>query len=197
MIETAKGIPEFNELGNLPHKCYEVTLEDIKEKLVDNFPNSKTRISRFECFLRFYNELVTNVKSCTRLLINGSFVRNIDDPYDIDFVIVIDSKKLTIEEHVYLNQINHIKNRFRAEYDHYKELYEQDLISKESLYQLDLFKFGCDFFRMDKLYEPHPMYDKYLENKEYWIDWWGHDRDKNPKGFLDLKIFNGGELSGT
>lgn len=197
MIETAKGIPEFNELGNLPHKCYEVTLEDIKEKLVDNFPNSKTRISRFECFLRFYNELVTNVKSCTRLLINGSFVRNIDDPYDIDFVIVIDSKKLTIEEHVYLNQINHIKNQFRAEYDHYKELYEQDLISKESLYQLDLFKFGCDFFRMDKLYEPHPMYDKYLEKKEYWIDWWGHDRDKNPKGFLDLKILNGGELSGT
>ena len=197
MIETAKGIPKFNELGNLPHKCYEVTLEDIKEKLVDDFPNSKTRVSRFECFLRFYNELVTNVKSCSRLLINGSFVRNIDDPYDIDFVIVIDSKKLTNEEHIYLNQIINIKNKFRAEYDYYKELYEQDLISKESLYQLDLFKFGCEFFRMDKLYEPHPMYDKYLEKKEYWIDWWGHDRDKNPKGFLDLKILNGGELSGT
>ncbi len=46
MIETEKGIPEFNEKGNLPHKCYEVTLEEIKEKFVDNFPNSKTRASR-------------------------------------------------------------------------------------------------------------------------------------------------------
>lgn len=195
MIESARNIPEFNELGNLPHKCYEVTLDEIKEKLVDNFPNSKTRVSRFECFLRFYNDLIRNVKSCTRLLINGSFVRNIDDPYDIDFVIVIDSKKLTNEEHMYLNQIITIKNRFRAEYDYYKELYEQGLIPKESLYQLDLFKFGCDFFRMDKLYEPHPMYNKYLEKKEYWIGWWGKDRDKNPKGFLDLKISNGGELN--
>lgn len=197
MIETAKGIPEFNKLGNLPHKCYEVTLDEIKEKLVDNFPNSKTRVSRFECFLRFYNNLTENVKSCTRLLINGSFVRNIDDPYDIDLVIVIDSKKLTNEEHAYLNQIRDIKNRFRREYDYYKVLYEQGLISKEALYQLDLFNFGCDFFRMDKLYEPHPMYDKYLEKKEYWIDWWGHDRDENPKGFLDLKISNGGDLNGT
>ena len=197
MIETAKGIPEFNELGNLLHKCYEVTLEEIKEKLVDNFPNSKTRVSRFECFLRFYNNLTENVKSCTRLLINGSFVRNIDDPYDIDLVIVIDSKKLTNAEHLYLNQIRDIKNRFRGEYDYYKELYEQGSISKEALYQLDLFKFGCDFFRMDKLYEPHPMYNKYLEKKEYWIDWWGHDRDENPKGFLDLKISNGGDLNGT
>ena len=33
MIEIAKGIPEFDEPGNLPHKCYEVTLEEIKEKL--------------------------------------------------------------------------------------------------------------------------------------------------------------------
>ena len=195
MIESAKNMPEFNELGNLPHKCYEVTLDEIKEKLVDRFPNSKTRVSRFECFLRFYNNLIRNVKSCTRLLINGSFVRNIDDPYDIDFVIVIDSKKLTNEEHMYLNQIINIKNRFRAEYDYYKELYEQGLIPKESLYQLDLFNFGCDFFRMDKLYEPHPMYNKYLEEKEYWIGLWGKDRDKNPKGFLDLKISNGGELN--
>lgn len=188
MIETAKGIPEFNEFGNLPPKCYEVTLDEIKNKLVDNFPNSKTRASRYECFLKFYNELITNVKSCTRLLINGSFVRNIDNPYDVDFVIIIDSKRVTDDEDNYLEHIRTIKNNFREEYDYYKELYENNLISKEELYKLDLFKYGCDFFRIDKLYEPHPMYFEYLEEKKFWIDWWGHDRDKNPKGFLDLKI---------
>lgn len=57
-------------------KCYEVTLEEIKEKLVDNFPDSNTRQFRFECFMAFYNDLLSNVKSCVRLLIDGSFVTN-------------------------------------------------------------------------------------------------------------------------
>lgn len=87
MIETEKGILEFQDNGYLPHKCYEVTLDEIKEKLVDNFPDSKTRQSRFDCFLTFYKELLTNVKSCIRLLIDGSFVENKNNPNDVDFVM--------------------------------------------------------------------------------------------------------------
>ena len=95
MIETAIGIPEFQENGYLPHKCYEVTLDEIKEKLVDNFPNSQTRQSRFECFMKFYKELLENVKSCIRILIDGSFVENNPNPNDIDVLnISLDNIRL-------------------------------------------------------------------------------------------------------
>ena len=165
-----------------------MTLDDIKEHLVDNFPYSTTRSSRFQCFLRFINELTTNVKSCTKLLINGSFVTKKVDPYDVDFIIVIDSTKLTRIEDNYLNSLISIKNQLRAEYDNYKEMYQNGLIPKERLYRLGLFNYGCDFFRLDKLNNNHPLYQNYLDDKNYWIDWWSHDRYNNPKGFLDLKI---------
>lgn len=165
-----------------------MTLDDIKEHLVDNFPYSTTRSSRFQCFLRFINELTTNVKSCTRLLINGSFVTKKVNPYDVDFIIVIDSTKLTRIEDNYLNSLISIKNQLRAEYDNYKEMYQNGLIPKERLYRLGLFNYGCDFFRLNKLDNNHPLYQNYLDDKNYWIDWWSHDRYNNPKGFLDLKI---------
>ena len=57
MIESENIVPNFDENGNLPLKCYEVTLDEIKEKFVDAFPNSKTRKSRFECFLDFIEDL--------------------------------------------------------------------------------------------------------------------------------------------
>lgn len=193
MIKLGKGMPDFDSRGNLPPKCWEVTLDDIKENLVDNFPYSTTRLSRFQCLSRFKNELTTNVKSCTRLLINGSFVTKKVNPYDVDFIIVIDSTKLTRREDNYLNSLISIKNQLRAEYDNYKEMYLNGLIPKERLYRLGLFNYGCDFFRLDKLDNNHPLYQNYLDDKNYWINWWSHDRYNNPKGFLDLKI-NGDDM---
>ena len=68
MIESVNFVPNFDENGNLPLKCYEVTLDEIKEKFVDAFPNSKTRKSRFKCFLDFVKDLRKNVKSYTDCL---------------------------------------------------------------------------------------------------------------------------------
>ena len=42
--------------------------------------------------------------------------------------MVIDSNKLTIEEHIYLTNIRLVKNRYREEYNTYKELYENQMI---------------------------------------------------------------------
>ena len=64
MIESVNFVPNFDENGNLPLKCYEVTLDEIKEKFVDAFPNSKTRKSR-QMFLDFVKDLRKNVKSYT------------------------------------------------------------------------------------------------------------------------------------
>ena len=37
-------MPDFDSRGNLPPKCWEVTLDDIKENLVDNFPYSTNKV---------------------------------------------------------------------------------------------------------------------------------------------------------
>lgn len=195
MIETAKGIPEFNQQGNLPYKCYEVTLEEIKEKLVDNFPNSKTRASRFECFLKFYIELTENVKSCTRLLIDGSFVTNKKNPRDVDFIIIVDSLKLTQSEKVYLENILSKKNDLKREFLRYENFVKLGMLHKSSLYNLRFFKMGCDFFQVVK-YEPsHFMHREYVKELDDWISWWGHQRNGDKKGFLNLPVEYEGDLN--
>ena len=183
MIETAIGIPEFQENGYLPHKCYEVTLEEIKEKLVDNFPNSQTRQSRFECFMRFYRELLENVKSCIRILIDGSFVENNPNPNDIDLVIVIDSTKYNDYERFYIENEFVFKNVLRDEFKPLKEQENFDL-----MYKSDFFKYGCDFFPLVKEEKDSKDYLNYIGAKKYWIKQWGHDRFHVEKGFLNLKV---------
>lgn len=183
MIETAIGIPEFQENGYLPNKCYEVTLDEIREKLVDNFPNSETRQSRFECFMRFYKELLENVKSCIRILIDGSFVENNPNPNDIDLVIVIDSTKYNDYERFYIENEFVFKNVIRDEFKPLKEQENFDL-----MYKSDFFKYGCDFFPLVKEEKDSKDYLNYISLKKYWIRQWGHDRFHVEKGFLNLKV---------
>lgn len=183
MIETAQGIPDFQENGYLPHKCYEVTLEEIKEKLVDNFPDSKTRQSRFECFMKFYKELLKNVKSCIRILIDGSFVENNPNPNDIDFVIILDSTKYNNYEEFYLYTEFEFKSVLR---DEFKPLKEQE--NFKLMYESDYFKYGCDFFPVVKEEHNSKDYSSYIALKRYWFKKWGHDRNNVEKGFLNLKV---------
>ena len=183
MIETEKGIPNFQQNGYLPYKCYEVTLNEIKEKLVDNFPDSKTRQSRFECFMRFYKDLLKNVKSCIRILIDGSFVENEQNPNDIDFVIILDSTKYNDYEKFYLHNEFEFKRVLR---DEFKILKEQK--NFEVMYKSDFFKYGCDFFPVVKEEKNSKDYSSYMGLKRYWIKQWGHDRHHVEKGFLNLKV---------
>ena len=195
LIETAKGIPDFDKEGNLPRKCYEVTLKDIKKKLVDNFPNSKTRQSRFECFMKFYKELITNVKSCTHLLIDGSFVTNKQNPRDVDFTIIVDSSKLTKIEKEYLEQKLLEKNELKQEFLMFEEIVDKGMLNEDSLYNLRFYKMGCDFFQITKYPPTHFLYDEYIDDKKMWIDWWGHKRDGSEKGFLNLIVDYEGDLN--
>ena len=195
MIETDKGIPDFEDNGNLPHKCYEVTLGDIKEKLVDSFPNSKTRASRFECFMKFYRDLITNVKSCTHLLIDGSFVTNKENPRDVDFTIIVDSLKLTENEKNYLEQKLYEKKELKQEFLMFEEIVDKGMLKEDSLYNLRFYKMGCDFFQITKYPPSHFLYGDYVDEKKGWIDWWGHKRDGSEKGFLNLIVDYEGDVN--
>lgn len=183
MVKTAKDMPDFDENGNLPCKCYEVSLTEFKEHFVDKFPDSKTRQSRFECFIRFYKELLLNVKSCIRILIDGSFVENKPNPNDIDFVIVIDSKKYDDFEKHYIENEFQFKNVLREEFKILKKQGNFELIKN-----CDFFKYGCDFFPLVVEDKNSVDYQNYVRLKRYWIKQWSHDRENNEKGFLNLIV---------
>ena len=174
-------------------KCYEVTLEEIKEKLVDNFPDSNTRQSRFECFMAFYNDLLSNVKSCVRLLIDGSFVTNKKNPRDVDFVIIVDSLKLTKSEKFYLEDILAKKDNLKREFFRYENFVKIGMLHESSLYNLEFYKMGCDFLQVVKYDTSHFMQTEYIKERDEWISWWGHQRNGIEKGFLNLPVDYGGD----
>lgn len=179
---------KFNEKGLLPPGCHEVTLDIIKSVFVDNFPESETRLSRYNCFLKMYEELLDNVKSCIRILIDGSFVTNKLNPYDVDFVIMIDHLHLTQKESDYLNKIREYKHSLRIEYDNCRYEVEKGTISYSKLYNLEFYRYGCDFYILLRYDQSHEMYKNYLNQKKYWTDWWGKTRDEKSKGFLNLMV---------
>lgn len=185
-----KGIPDFDENGNLPPACYDVTLNEIKKHFVDNFPDSKTRKSRFDCFVKFYKKLLINVKSCVQIWINGSFVQNKLNPNDIDFVILLDNDKFKYNsfEGFYLKNEFEFKTLLRDEFTLLKE--ENNL---KGIYESDYFKYGCDFFLLS-INNNQNENDKCLFN--YWFNFWGHDRNHNKKGFLLLNVDYEVDLNG-
>lgn len=178
-----KNVFEFNESGLLPKGCHEITLEEIKKYFVDNFPESTTRQSRFDCFMRFYKDLLKNVKSCIRLLIDGSFVENKVNPNDIDFVIVIDATKYNDYERFYIENEFNFKNLLRDEFNQLKEQENHDL-----MYDSDFFNYGCDFFPLVKFDKNSEEYSDYKYLKGYWEKQWGHNRGNIEKGFLNINV---------
>lgn len=195
MIETAKGIPEFDEQGNLPRKCYEVTLEEIEEYFVNKFPLSKSRKSRFECFLNFYRELTKNVKSCIRIIIDGSFVENKLHPFDIDLVVVVDYERADDYEINYLITECEYNEIIKKEYLMLKNQVGKGNKNFSSLLQLEFYQFGCDIHFFLKYPINHPLYKWYEDKLDYWINLFGKDREGFPKGFLNLVVDYGGNLN--
>ncbi|MCQ2737437.1 MAG: hypothetical protein MJ224_02395 [archaeon] len=181
-----ENVLKFNEKGLLPPGCHEITLPEIKSIFVDGFPDSRTRQSRYECFLKMYKELLFNVKSCIRILIDGSFVTDKLNPYDVDFSIVIDSSRLSDEEYNYLNDIFNHKTILRREYDSFKNQVMQNKIDYNELYNLELYNYGCDFFPLYKLENNHKLYGEYCKERDKWVNFWGNTRENNPKGFCKL-----------
>ena len=86
--------------------------------------------------MRFYKDLLKNVKSCIRLLIDGSFVENKVNPNDIDFVIIIDSTKYNDYERFYIENEFNFKNLLRDEFNQLKEQENYYL-----MYDSDFFNF--------------------------------------------------------
>ena len=184
---------EFDERGNLKVGCHECNLNDFVKRFLDDFPDSETRSSRMELFKNFLKNFNTHVKSTRKYLINGGYTTNKKNPCDVDFVIVLNENQISLEEAGFLNLFWENVEKIRNPY----KLLEREIAiegrSKRELMETEFYGFGCDFYYLVKRNPNDEDYDIYLQEKNYWIDWWGHSRKnkktgvKHPKGFIDMK----------
>ena len=173
----------------LPAGCHDCSIIEIKEKFVRDFPDSNSRNSRFSGFVEYSKYICNNVKCTRRQLINGSFTTGKADPYDIDFLLVINNN-LTLEEFHFLEEEIIEERRRKREYQLMKIDVKNGLKDINELY-------CCDAYFMIKR-EPHEgeLYKDYLKEKAYWLNIFGHTREdmvtgkKTPKGIINLELNN-------
>lgn len=191
-----ENVLKFNEKGLLPPGCHEITLPEIKSIFVDGFPDSRTRQSRFECFMEFYKDLLDNVKSCICILIDGSFVENKINPCDVDLVIVVDYEQSNEYERNYLNIEFDYNELIKKDYLILKDKVDKGEEGVSNLLKLDFYNYGCDIHFFFKYPINHPLYNHNAERLDYWRDIFGKNREEMPKGFLNLTVDYSGDLNG-
>lgn len=180
-------IPDLiNDL--LPADCIDCSISEIENKFVNDFPLSNSRNSRFDGFIEYSKYICKKIKCTRRQLINGSFTTGKTDPYDVDFIIVINNNKLTLEEYLFLENEIKEENRRKEDYQVMKIEVKKGNKDINELY-------CCDAYFMLKR-EPNEgrLYKDYLEEKAYWLKTFGHTRKdkktgkKYPKGILNLEV---------
>ncbi|MDR0913331.1 MAG: hypothetical protein LBM96_12160 [Methanobrevibacter sp.] len=187
----------YDDRGNLIEGCHNCSINDFKNKFLDEFPESITRKSRMDLFLKFISNLNKNTNCVLHYWINGGFTTNKENPCDVDFVIVVDNEKLTDNDNYYLSNLIEEINNFRNDYKTLENDIQYDNNrSKRELMETDFYKkCACDAYILIKRKVDDPLYNLYIENKNYWTKWWGHTReDENgqsfSKGFVNINYDN-------
>ncbi|MBJ7550774.1 DUF6932 family protein [Marinomonas ostreistagni] len=71
------------------------TLEEIKKELVDNFPNSETRLELYNKFVSFVDLLINKLHfKPDAIWLDGSYTTVKEDPADIDLLVVYDAEQV-------------------------------------------------------------------------------------------------------
>lgn len=183
---------EFDSRGNLKVGCHVCNFNDFVKKFLDDFPDSVTRESRVNAFKKFLKRFSNYVKSTRKYLINGGFTTNKNNPCDVDFVIVLDENQISQEENEFLISLVEDVNKIRNIYKQLEKEIEAEGRSKKELMGTEFYQFACDFYYLIRRESNHEDYELYLNQKNYWMNWWGHTREdektgiKHPKGFIDM-----------
>lgn len=158
-------IPNFDTNGYLPPGCIRPSLNEFKERFVDNFSDSITRNNIFDGYKEYCKRLI-EVEIAEKQWVNGSFTTNKTDPNDIDFVTIVDGLEINKREDIH-QELNEL-----FDWEHIKE------------------KYKCDSYQIVKYPEGHEKYDLYLKSKEYWSKWWTSDRKGIKKGVIEFNLDN-------
>jgi len=163
-----------------------MSLKDVKKRFVDSFPESKTRNNHFNRYLEYSKYLHNKFEKAEKHVLNGSFITIKIDPNNIDFLVVVNMSKMSDEE-FYL-----VEDEFHKQFCQ-SEIY-CDLINKIEKYDKKLHAiFCCDWYPLYKREKDDPLYYRYLKEKKYWLNCWGHSRKdnkgiKHSKGLITIDI---------
>ncbi len=180
-------IPPLDTKTNLlPVGCHQCTIKDIKERFVDDFPKSKSRISRFIGYVEYSKFVCENIKSTKKQLCNGSFTTNKLNPHDIDFLFIINNSDLTDIEFKFIKKEKRKNNADKLNRKNMIPFVEQGFVDINELPP-------CDRFFLIKR-DPHDeLYNDYIKDKKFWLKQFGNTRPnkmgkKKPKGIINISI---------
>lgn len=152
----------FDSNGNLfPFEKLNFDLNTVRDLFVTTFPSSSTRQQLFDGLNRYRNDIFLEIEGIMAQWIGGSFVTQKPDPADIDVANLI-------------------------QYTRASE-YETEKLIPFLAIGGSVEKYGIDAH----LIPVYPFGDERFENTllrlKYFNEWFGHDRNGNPKGFIEIK----------
>lgn len=166
MDEITKGIPEFDENGNLPFGIYVVDFEEFENKFSKGLSQRRNEI------MEFYKEHLKEILGYTYVLehwIDGSFVSLKKNPGDIDTLTELDGPQVDSSDS---------KKEVQTFFD-FAPLYTEKC---------------CHSFCIYRYPEENEIeYALYSEAKATYLYLrFAKDKSGNPKGILQLNLEGGG-----
>ena len=167
LVKVTKGIPKFNEDGNLPFGIYKASFEEFENKF------SKGLSQRRKEIMEYYKLHLNEIIKCEYTLnhwIDGSFVTKKENPGDIDTLTELDGPKC---------DVNNIKNKLKKTFDKIPDYTE---------------KYCHSFYIFKYPKENDIEHELYLSVKaSYLTIRFAKDKLGNPKGIVQLDL-QGGEI---
>lgn len=153
----------FDDKGNLKIGKICLSNDDFKEIFVSNLPNISHRENLFNNFKLFNSRFYCSSLTLWVQWLGGSFTTNKEFPNDIDVVNIINFDSLNendISAHIVSNSLT---RRFN---------------SKQ--------QFNVDSYIIVHCEEDEVEYGIYKGWIDYWTNLWSHDRNDNPRGFVEI-----------
>jgi hypothetical protein len=154
--------PNFDLLGYLkPYDLIDFTFEDFRYYFLEKYPNSLTRQVIFDKYLRYLNDFQSKVSTDFIQWIGGSFVTDVNNPNDIDFITIIN----------------------------YRTVVDKDIIIRSQFEDEDGFdNYDVDAYFIRTYPYGHDKFWSYEKDIVIWRGEFGTDRDNLPKGIVQLKF---------
>ncbi|WP_079515530.1 DUF6932 family protein [Rossellomorea marisflavi] len=172
-------MPEFLPDGNLLPGIHEYNVEDFKKQFVEDFTESSSRERIYKDFCIWIEEL-NRVLPPAYMWLDGSYVTEKPNPNDMDIIVFYCPKVIQIKGEEVSKQIGYTVNEVsrRLNCDAYL-CYTLENFSSQELARLP---------------------DQMTIMDKYWMGQFGFDRQRRPKGIVELPkeqlLLLGGERSG-
>ena len=139
---------------------HDATVDDVEATLVTGFAGSATRPDIFARWVQL-RAAVAAVVSLREQWLDGSYATMKLDPGDVDIVI-------------------HLEGREVEGLDAVQETTLSALVAGKTTQGV----WRCDSYPLVEYPDGHPLRALYEDMRDYWIDFFGHDRLGNPKGVV-------------